>query len=223
MRGTTIITGPYGVGKSEFCVNFAVRVAREYGGATIADLDVVNPYFRPREKVTQLATQGVAVMGDCLNNNTGQDLPAVSYAFLSRVRSGEDVIVDLAGGKLGLNLLAAAYDAISIAPHYEFLCVVNTFRRDTATAELMAEYVRQVNSSCKIAVTGLVNNGHMLRDTTAEHVLASQQEALKAAEILGIPLKYTMLRRGIYDEIGDEIKSDDVLIYDALTLREAWM
>ena len=223
-KGTRIITGPYGVGKSEFCVNLAKRIADlDADGATIADLDVVNPYFRPREKAAELADAGITIMGDCLNNNTGQDLPAVSYAFLSRVRGGENVVVDLAGGKLGLNLLASAYDAIKLAPFYEFLCVVNLFRRDTSTADLMVDFVRQVNDTCKIAVTGLVNNGHMLASTTAEHVLASQQAALQAAKTLGIPLRYTMLRRDLYDEIADEIKSDDVLVYDVLTLREGWM
>ena len=270
--GTTVVTGVYGSGKTEFCVNLALRLRhckspdrrcnlhpchcgplvsgavqpetcnpqsctgvgiagqarndgdnnRNDGSVTIADLDVINPYFRSREKAAWLCDLGVDVMGDCLNNNTGQDLPAVSFGFLSRVRSGQNVVVDLAGGRLGLNLLASCYDALRACPGFEFLCVLNAYRRETSDGRKMADFVNEINSVSKIAVTGLVNNGHMLRETAAEHVLASQTEVLKAAEILGLPVKFTMLRRDIYAEIKDEIKSREVLVFDHPIMRESW-
>ena len=221
MVKTHIITGCYGSGKTEFCVNLAKEIAAT-GGATIADLDVVNPYFRSREKAKELAAHDVDVMGDCLDLNTGQDLPAVSYAFLSRIRGGQNVVIDLAGGTLGLNLLASCYGALAAAANYEFLCVLNLFRPENGSADKMVDFVRQINAKCKIAVTGLVNNGHMLRETAAEHVLASQAAAVKAAKALDLPLKYTMLRRDIYDEIEAEIASERVLVFEKPTMREDW-
>ena len=88
----------------------------------------------------------------------------------------------------------------------------------------MADFVRKINNISKLAVTGLVNNGHMLHETVASHVLASQRAALEAAKMLGkIPLRYTMLRRDIYEGIGaDEIKSQEVLTFEKLAMRESW-
>ena len=224
MTTTYIITGHYGSGKTEFCVNLAMDAVTRtrVGDVTIADLDVINPYFRSREKAQRLAAHGITVMGDCLDNNTGQDLPAVSFAFLSRIRSGRAVVVDLGGGKMGINLLASCYDAINSGINYEFLCVLNLFRKETSSPADMINFVRQINGTSKISVTGLVNNGHMLHDTTAQHVLASQQAVCEAAHVLGLPIKYTMLRRDILNEIEGEIKSEHVLAFDKLTMRETW-
>jgi len=220
-----IVSGFYGSGKTEFCVNLAMKLAQTYSQpVTIADLDVINPYFRSREKEAQLAAYGIRIMGNALNNNTGQDLPAVSYAFTSNIVRGENVILDLAGGEAGIKLLAYCYNAIAASPApIEFLCVVNAFRPETSTAGKMAGFVNQINAMSKLTVTGLVNNGHMLHDTTAKHILASQQAAQQAADMLGaIPLRYTMLRRDIYEDIADEIVSDEALVFDKLAMREDW-
>jgi len=219
-----IICGFYGSGKTEFCVNLAMKLA-ESGEApvTIADLDVINPYFRSREKEALLAVKGIEIMGNALENNLGQDLPAVSYAFASRIVRGENVILDLAGGEAGVKLLAPCYSAIgnSKAP-VEFLCVVNRFRPETDSAEKMAGFVRRINGMSKLGITGLVNNGHMLRETVASHVLESQEAALEAADMLGLPLRYTQIRRDIYEGISDKIVSKDVLIFEKLAMRESW-
>ena len=220
---TYILTGYYGSGKTEFCVNLAKHIAeKSRGEVTIADLDVVNPYFRSREKVAELADNGITVMGDSLDNNTGQDLPAVSYAFLSRVRDGGNVIIDLAGGENGIKLLPSCYDAISKADAYEFLCVLNLFRKETYTPQKMIDFVRKINGMGKLSITGLVNNGHMLHDTTEEHVLESQKAVLEASGVLGIPFKYTLVKRDIYNKISGEIKSENVLVFDKLIMRESW-
>jgi len=219
-----IVSGFYGSGKTEFCVNLAMELAQNSGKTvTIADLDVINPYFRSREKEAMLAAYGVEIMGNALGNNTGQDLPAVSYAFTSRIVRGDNVIIDLAGGETGVKLLAYCYNAIEkSAALTEFLCVVNLFRPETDSADKMAHFVHKINGMSKLTVTGLVNNGHMLHDTTPEHVLASQQAALEAADTLGIPLRYTLLKQDIYEIIAKKIASQEVLTFKKLTMREDW-
>ena len=219
-----IVAGFYGSGKTEFCVNLALNLRNcDSDAVAIADLDVINPYFRSREKADLLAARGIEIMGNALGNNTGQDLPAVSYAFTSRINRGENVILDLAGGEAGVKLLAYCYNAIqnSKAPH-EFLCVVNLFRPETDDAAKMAAFVRKINAMSKLAVTGLVNNGHMLHDTTGEHVLASQRVALEAADSLGVPLRYTLIKSSVYEGIADKITSDEVLVFEKLAMREDW-
>jgi len=220
MGRTYIVTGFYGSGKTEFCVNLAMSLQVP---VTIADLDVINPYFRSREKATLLARHKIDIMGNSLGNNTGQDLPAVSYAFTSRIIRGENVILDLAGGEIGVNLLAPCYNALAHCPApIEFLCVLNLFRPETNTVAKMVDFIRGINAVSKLHITGLVNNGHMLHDTTAEHILSSQKVVCEAAHVLEVPVRYTLIRRDIYDDIADNIKSYKVLTFERLTMREDW-
>lgn len=46
----SIVTGHYGTGKTEFAVNLALSLAAGEAQVMLADLDIVNPYFRSRER-----------------------------------------------------------------------------------------------------------------------------------------------------------------------------
>ncbi|MCL2236164.1 MAG: ATP-binding protein, partial [Defluviitaleaceae bacterium] len=148
---TTVITGFYGSGKTEFALNLALQKGE---GATLVDLDVINPYFRSRERIAELNSRGIAVESDHLDNNTGYDLPAVSFAFLSKVRNGENVIIDLGGGDSGARLLAYCHEAVLGVPH-DFLCVLNPFRQDTDTVDKMQSFIASVNAVSPLKVTGV--------------------------------------------------------------------
>jgi hypothetical protein len=222
MSKTYIITGFYGSGKTEFTVNLAKQIAGLTGTrTTIADLDVINPYFRSREKAKELSALGIEIMGDSLNNNTGQDLPAVSFGFLSRIKQGENVLIDLAGGTNGINLLASCYETITNHP-YEFLCILNLYRPETASAKQMLDFVSTINNISKLKITGLVNNGHMLHYTEPEHILNSQSAILEVSKKLQIPLKYTQLKQSLHNEIKTQLLSEKILTFNKLTMRETW-
>lgn len=217
---THIVTGYYGSGKTEFCVNFAMKLRNEVDGRIyVADMDIINPYFRSREKAEFFKDYDIQIVGNMLDNNTGQDLPAVSYDFLSLIARRESVIIDLAGSEAGLKVLARVYEFIS---EYELLCVLNLYRPDTCTKELMVDFINRVNLISNLPVTGIVNNSHMLHETTKEHILESQKVILEVCREVNIPLRYTQIKRSVYETCKDEIKSEDVLIFDKLAMRESW-
>ena len=58
----TIITGHYGTGKTEFAVNLALALASDGEQVMVADLDVVNPYFRSRERRATLEEAGITLI-----------------------------------------------------------------------------------------------------------------------------------------------------------------
>jgi len=220
MANTTIITGYYGSGKTEFCVNYALHLIKlKIKNVVIADLDIINPYFRSRERVNDLKEKGIKVMGDSLNNNMGQDLPAVSFAFTSSIARGDNVIMDLGGGENGIKLLASCYQFIK---DYEFLCVLNLFRPETDSVDKMISFIKNINKQSRLPITGLVNNGHMLRFTEGHHILSSQDAVLSTALSIGLPLKYTMLKSDIYNKIKDNILSENIILFDNLQMRESW-
>jgi len=55
----SILTGHYGTGKTEVSVNLALALAAEGEQVMLADLDIVNPYFRSRERRPLLGKAGV--------------------------------------------------------------------------------------------------------------------------------------------------------------------
>jgi Mrp family chromosome partitioning ATPase len=57
-----IIVGNYGSGKTEVSVNLALRLAAEGKKVIIADLDIVNPYFRSREAGALMEANGIEVV-----------------------------------------------------------------------------------------------------------------------------------------------------------------
>lgn len=213
---TYIITGAYGSGKTEFAVNLAIHLSTlGRGRITIADMDVVNPFFRSREASKILAPLGVDVAGSVFENHIAQDIPAISYAFLSRIRAGEDVIIDLAGDTVGLNLLASCYAAIG---SYQLLCVCNMYRPQTVTLAKMVEFCGSISTASKLPVTGLVNNGNLLALTTAQDVAAAHVAVQDAALILGVPLMYNLVQ----ENIQRELQLPNTLTFNTPYMRKGW-
>lgn len=125
----TIITGHYGSGKTEFAVNLAFRLARAGGVVSLADLDIVNPYFCSRERKAELTEQGIRLIA---SKGAESDLPAINpevYALLERGVCG---IMDVGGDATGAQVLGRFSQKIKAIEH-ELLCVVNFNRPETGT------------------------------------------------------------------------------------------
>ena len=72
-----VITGHYGSGKTEFALNFAFKKAEKQDNIAIADMDIVNPYFRSREKKAELEERGIKLISSSTGYSTA-DVPAIS-------------------------------------------------------------------------------------------------------------------------------------------------
>ncbi len=101
-RRIRIITGHYGSGKTEFAVNYVKKLRESVDGrVAIADLDIVNVYFRSREKKEELEEKGIQVIASNLDTAVA-DVPAVSGAMTMPVINKEyQYVVDLGGNDVG--------------------------------------------------------------------------------------------------------------------------
>ena len=222
MTEITIVTGYYGSGKTEFCVNLALTERRSgqiRDKIYIADLDVVNPYFRSRERREYLQRYNIEIVGDALPEYPGRDIPAVSFGFLSLADRGARLILDLAGGEIGLNIPAGCYDRLY---GHTLLCVFNLYRPQTDTPDKMIDFISAIHQTGKVRVTGLVNNSNMLRETTPRHILEGQDAILTVSAKLGIPLIYTQIKRSIYEQLSHPLLSEKVIVFDTLQMRKDW-
>ena len=97
----TIVTGHYGTGKTEFSVNLALHMARQGEAVTLADLDIVNPYFRSRERRALLEENGVKLISSsqaCSDADVPALPPQIFSIFENRAVRG---ILDIGGDPAG--------------------------------------------------------------------------------------------------------------------------
>ena len=78
-----IFVGHYGSGKTECAVNYAMEQARRGREVAMADLDIVNPYFRTREQAEMLGARGIRVVSSNFNNDWRVDIPGISSEIQS--------------------------------------------------------------------------------------------------------------------------------------------
>ncbi len=202
MRRMIVIAGHYGSGKTELAVSLAMELAqkdkRDYPRLAIVDLDVANPYFRSRERMDLLEAHGVSVYGDTFHSTGATaELPALTAALRAPLEDEEcQTIIDLGGNDAGARVLRQ-FGKYFEGNDHELWAVVNFRRYETLTVETAREHVEAIQNELRIPVTGLVNNTHLLRETTADIIREGYEKAKKLSDEINISLLFTCYPAGI--------------------------
>ncbi len=185
-RRIQIITGHYGSGKTEFAVNLALHLAGTGEKTALADLDIVNPYFRSFEQAKRLEENGIRVIVTSCGGVA--DIPALNPAVLSifEDRSYRGVL-DLGGDPIGARVLARFAPKLQ-GEAFDLLFVLNANRPETATCEKALAYLRAIEGECRQRVTGIVNNTHLCGQTTHEEVLKGAALARELSALTALPI-----------------------------------
>jgi hypothetical protein len=217
----SVITGHYGSGKSEFSVNLALSEAAKTANVTIADLDVVNPYFRSREKRELLEGAGVRVIANSFGQDRGVDIPAVSAEIYAPLENKDSrAILDTGGDPVGARLLGT-YRHYLQGEDTEVLCVCNVARPETHDPATIVDQIRGIEAASRLRVAGLINNTHMLEHTTLEHIKRGNDVCNRVSDLLAIPVRYVAVLAALAPDIPDYVTGEVLPI--AMHLREAWM
>ena len=202
-----LLCGHYGSGKTNIAVNLAQAIKREYPTVTLADLDIVNPYFRSKDSATELKEAGIRLI--CSNfANSNVDVPALPpdlYALTDdrRMRA----IIDVGGDDRGALVLGRLAPSILEENDYEMLMVINCYRPLTRDAASTIEVMREIEAAGGIRFTALVNNSNLGVETTAQDVLASVRYANEVADMSGLPVVMTTADERLQDELKDRISN----------------
>lgn len=184
-----IIAGHYGSGKTEFAVNYTINLAKAGKKTAIADLDVVNPYFRSREKEAELSEYGIRVIGS-MRKGTSLDVPSVSPEVYSLMQDKSwEVVLDVGGDSVGARALGRYHEYLDNEP-YDMFFVLNANRHQTADAEGAVNYLREIEASSRQHFTGIINNTHLCGDTTVDEITKGYKLAKKVSEMTGLPIRY---------------------------------
>ena len=192
----TLFAGHYGSGKTNIALNYARCLRRAGDDVVVADLDIVNPYFRTKDAAPALARDGIRlVVSDYANSNV--DFPAMPkevYALVAPPEGGgrqTRVVIDVGGDDRGALALGRYVDDIRSGGDYEMLAVVNASRPLTRSPAEAVEVLREIEAACRLPFTGIVNNTNLGPRTTPEDVLASLPYADAVAAATGLPVRFT--------------------------------
>ncbi|HIT86703.1 MAG TPA: ATP-binding protein [Candidatus Coprocola pullicola] len=219
-RRITIITGHYGSGKTEFAVNYSVKLSQISPKVTLGDLDIVNVYFRSRERKAQLQEMGIHVISSSIEGDS-VDIPAVA-AITSPVRDKSTrYIVDLGGNDTGTMVLGRIKPLLDLS-ETDFFMVVNTNRPNTSSPEGIIKEMKSIEGASGLKVTGFVNNTNLIRETTAENIAMGDKILKEASRLSGVPIKYTTYVEEVLHEPLPEGLSGE-LFPMKFYMRKDWM
>ena len=196
----TVLVGHFGSGKTEIALNLAMDLASQSIPVTMADLDVVKPYFRTRSARGLLSESGIDLLAPD-GPNIHADLPIIVPQIRSHLRrSDRHLIIDVGGDNVGARVLGSLSDVLDPTETECFL-VLNFKRPSTPDSDGAVDMVRKIEAVGRLPVTGLISNTHLLDETTLEVVLYGLERARETGDRLGIPVVATAVSEILADEV----------------------
>ena len=184
----TLFAGHYGSGKTNIAVNYAMLLAAEGKKVCIADLDIVNPYFRTKDSAAELEAMGVTLISPQYAN-TNVDLPALPPESYRPVQDKSVYgVLDIGGDDRGAYALGRFAELIKAEGNYRMVFVANCYRPLTATPEDALEIMREIEAAAGILFTDIVNNSNLGSETTVDTVRASLGYIDEICRLSGLPL-----------------------------------
>lgn len=204
-KRVTLLCGHYGSGKTNVAVNMAYDLKKQYNKVTIADLDIVNPYFRTKDSANDLKQSGIELI--CSEYaGTNVDIPAMPQQMYS-ITDNKDIkaIIDVGGDDRGALALGRIAPSIVEENDYEMLFVINCYRPLTPDAQSTLEVMKEIESACKIKFTAIVNNSNLGEETDPQDVLNSLVYADEVSKITSLPIKCTTVSEKLFNTVKDKI------------------
>ncbi|CAB1060232.1 FIG00623394: hypothetical protein [Olavius sp. associated proteobacterium Delta 1] len=189
LSGIAGIVGNYGSGKTEVSINLAVNRKRAGLDVRLADLDLVNPYFRTREARTQLEELGVEVIlppPQFLH----ADLPILSPVVAGMIKKTDGLtLLDVGGDDAGAMVLAALADAFKDV-QVHLLQVVNPMRPQSRTIEGCLKIREEIEKAAQLTITGLIGNANLINETDTAEIYNGYEFVQKLSAQSGLPLEF---------------------------------
>lgn len=209
---TVAVTGALGSGKTEWVLNLAYGFAGIGEDVTVADMDIINPYFCVRQVKTSLEREGLSVITPP-ENVKWSDMPVVSPEVgRALVKNEGKLLLDVGGDASGVRALKQFSDLIEKAG-YLLVLVVNAFRPNTADKEGIVRMIQRMEQISTLKVGAMLANSHLMTETTEDDLLWGIDVARDAARTAGLPLLYATVPPGLHGRIESLASRVDVPLW----------
>ena len=204
LRRVVALAGPFGSGKTEIAINLASALAASGARVSLADLDVVNPYFRSREAREVLEARGVRLFAPPPEMGFA-DLPVLAPGVAALIAGDDPAILDVGGDAPGARVIGVFSCVLRTVSH-DVLFVVNASRPYAHTAGAAHLALRSWEEVSGTRVTGIVANAHFLEETSRATVLHGLDVARETARLAGLEVAFAgvtaALAPGLAGELG---------------------
>ena len=200
------MSGHYGSGKTNIAVNFALELKKQHSKVAIADIDIVNPYFRTKDSEELLNNNGIKLIcSPYANSNV--DIPALPQDMYSVVDDKELFsILDVGGDERGALALGRLSNDIK-KEDYDMFFVVNKFRPLTNTVSQAIEVMKEIENACRLKFTKIINNSNLGRETTPDDVIGSLSFIKELSKKTNLPVLLTTVDISLYEKLKNQISS----------------
>jgi hypothetical protein len=185
-------------------VNYALLLAKDGKDVCIADLDIVNPYFRTKDSGKELEAAGIHLISPQFAN-TNVDLPALP-AEAYRLVTDKSIygIMDIGGDDRGAYALGRYVPAMVEENNYRMVYVANCYRPLTRTPEEALEVMSEIEAACGLKFTDIINNSNLGSETTAKTVEASASYIEKLSQLADLPVFATSAMESVAEQLPPE-------------------
>ncbi len=201
----TILSGHYGSGKTNIAVNLALDLRKQHSQVAIADIDIVNPYFRTKDSEELLRKEDIRLIcSPYANSNV--DIPALPQEIYS-ITDNRDVhcVLDVGGDERGALALGRISPKIKEENDFDMFAVINCYRPLTRDVASAIGILREIEAACGLQFTAIINNSNLGRETTAQDVLDSLPLAEQIAKQCGLPIIMTTVDESLFDSLSKRI------------------
>ena len=199
-----IFVGGFGSGKTEIAINYSIYCRKSQDKVAIVDLDIVNPYFRTREKRNALNLKGVKVVAP-EGKLTYTDVPLISPEIKGLIQNPDYcLILDVGGDDVGTVVLGNFSYFIKDLD-YEMLMVINSYRPFTQTVPQIKQMARDIENTSRLKINGIVSNPNLSSQTDEKIIKHGDIVIRQAAQEMRLPIKFLC----IDERFSQKLKTDN--------------
>lgn len=206
-KRVTLLAGHYGSGKTNIAVNLAMAQKAMGYPVTVADLDIVNPYYRTKDSEEDLNALGIPLICSPFANSN-VDLPSLPQELYRIVdEDASHMVVDIGGDDRGAYALGRFAARLKEENDYEMVLVVNRYRPLTVEEKDTVTIMKEIEEAGHLPFTAIINNSNLGKETTAEDIMASVEYARSLSEETGLPLLATTVKEDLFPALEGKIEN----------------
>lgn len=206
-----IFTGSFGSGKTEIAINQSLEMLQEKERVILVDLDIVNPYFRTRDKRVKLAKIGVEVIAP-EGKLALADLPLISPKVKGTIQDTNRILfIDVGGDEIGAKALASFYPVLKDTG-YQLNMVINPYRPFTRNVEQIEVMLKDIELFSRLKINGLISNPNLEEQTDLEVIREGHKIVQEASARLNLPIRYLTIEKSIYQKISQQNFNEEIVL-----------